>query len=97
MSTNQQIKLGQQLVNFDTDSKPIGIDNRCSACILHDIKDFIGNLRQSNRTIKGFGGIRHNSNIMTAPSNGNGPMMKVRCTSTSYQIHIMCQMAKYDY
>jgi len=26
---------------FDTDSKPIGNDNQCSACIAHWIKDFI--------------------------------------------------------
>ena len=27
---------------FDTDSKSIGIDNRCSTCILHDLNDFVG-------------------------------------------------------
>ena len=50
---------------FDTDSKSVGIDNRCSACISHDIRDFIGPLRESNRTIKGFGGIKHTSTIMS--------------------------------
>ena len=49
---------------FDTDSEMVGIDNRCSACISHDIKDFIGPLKESKRTIKGFGGIKHTSNIM---------------------------------
>ena len=49
---------------FDTDSKPVGIDNRCTACISHDIKDFVGPVHESGRTIKGFGGVRHNSNIM---------------------------------
>ena len=53
-----------QSAQFDTDSKPIGIDNRCSACISHEITDFIGPLKDSNRIIKGFGGIRHSSNIM---------------------------------
>ena len=35
-------------VNFDTDSHPIGVDNRCTACISHDINDFIGKLKDSN-------------------------------------------------
>ena len=37
-------KLGahaQQLATFDTDSKQIGVDNRCSACISHDVNDFV--------------------------------------------------------
>jgi hypothetical protein len=42
---------------FDTDSKAIGIDNRCSACISHDTTDFVGELRDSHRRIKGIGGI----------------------------------------
>jgi hypothetical protein len=49
---------------FDTDSKPVGIDNRCSACISHDVTDCIGELRPSNRWIKGFGGSR-TTNIQT--------------------------------
>ena len=43
--------------HFDTDSRPVGIDNRCSACISHDIKDFEGPLTDVNRSIKGFGGV----------------------------------------
>jgi hypothetical protein len=43
-------------VNFDTDSGPVGIDNRCSGCISHEISDFIGDLRPCSRAIKGFGG-----------------------------------------
>ena len=43
---------------FDTDSGPIGIDNRCTACISHRIEDFEGQLYDSNRVIKGFGGTR---------------------------------------
>ena len=43
---------------FDTDSSRIGIDNRCSACISHDIKDFDGPVTKVNRSIKGFGGER---------------------------------------
>jgi len=43
-------------VLFDTDSKPIGINSRCTACISEDINDFIGGMRESGRAIKGFGG-----------------------------------------
>ena len=45
-------------IAFDTDSGPIGIDNRCTACISHRIEDFEGQLVDSNRSIKGFGGTR---------------------------------------
>lgn len=41
---------------FDTDSSRVGIDNRCSACISDQRSDFKGNLRKTNRVIKGFGG-----------------------------------------
>jgi hypothetical protein len=43
-------------VTFDTDSHAIGIENRCSACISPDPKDFIGKFQKTNRTITGFGG-----------------------------------------
>jgi len=43
---------------FDTDSGPVGIDNRCSACISHEADDFVGPLLDCNRAIKGFGGTR---------------------------------------
>ena len=45
-------------IHFDTDSEPIGIDNRCTGCISHKIEDFDGPLIESNRAIKGFGGSR---------------------------------------
>lgn len=47
----------EHAVKFDTDAAPIGIDNRCSGCISHVSSDFVGELKQSNRGIKGFGGI----------------------------------------
>ena len=34
----------EQRVSFDTDSYDIGVDNRCSACISGNPKDFFGNL-----------------------------------------------------
>ena len=57
-------KAQQQIITFDTDSKPVGIDNQCSAFISHDTNDFIEILMQSDKTIKGFGGVKHYSNIM---------------------------------
>ena len=45
-------------VFFDTDVDTVGIDNRCSACISHCIDDFKGPLRDTKRSIKGFGGTR---------------------------------------
>ena len=45
-------------VCFDTDSKLIGVDNRCSAYISGDISDFDGPVTPTRRTIKGFGGSR---------------------------------------
>ena len=47
-----------RMIHFDTDSYEIGIDNRCSRCISHHIDDFVGNLRDTQQTIKGFGGSR---------------------------------------
>jgi hypothetical protein len=35
-----QTKPKQHLTPFDTDSKPIGINNRYTACISHDLNDF---------------------------------------------------------
>ena len=44
---------------WDTDSGLVGIDKRCSACLSHDPDDFIGEITQCNRLIKGFGGTHH--------------------------------------
>lgn len=46
----------ENYARFDTDSGRVGIDNRASACISHDISDFVGPLKKVNRAIKGFGG-----------------------------------------
>jgi len=43
---------------FDVDFFEIGIDNRCSAYIFHDINNFQGPLIKTNKAIKGFGGTR---------------------------------------
>ena len=53
--TNSSMSM-QRKVTFDTDAEYVGIDNRCSACISHEISDFIGNVSETKRSIKGFGG-----------------------------------------
>ena len=57
----KQTTTQERIVRFDTDAKPIGVDNRCSACISPYIKDFIGPLEDTNKTIKGFAGARTNN------------------------------------
>ena len=51
----------ERIVKFDTDAKPIGVDNRCSTIIFPYIEDFIGPLEDTNKTIKGFAGTRTNN------------------------------------
>jgi len=63
-------------VCFDTDSRSIGIDNRCSACISHDIADFVDTPRPIPGTIKGFGGGHAHQMSKSAPSDGLGKMTK---------------------
>ena len=45
-----------QAMQFDTDSGPIGIDNRCTACISHKVQDFDGPLIEVGSSIRGFAG-----------------------------------------
>lgn len=33
----------------------IGIDNRASGCFSHEVSNFVGQLRECNRVVKGFG------------------------------------------
>ena len=54
----KQLTIQERTVRFDTDAKPIGVDNRCSTCISPYIEDFIGPLEDTNKTIKGFAGAR---------------------------------------
>ena len=57
----KQTTAQERIVKFDTNAKPIGVDNRCSACISPYIKDFIGPLEDTNKTIKGFAGAQTNN------------------------------------
>ena len=58
MQTQATYNASAHNITFDTDSRPIGIDNRCTACISHKVEDFTGPLIDTNRNIKGFGGTR---------------------------------------
>ena len=53
------------LVQFDTDSSSVGINNRCTGCISHVAKDCIGQLHDSGKSIIGFGGTRTNVKVGT--------------------------------
>ena len=57
----KQIASQERIVKFDTDARPIRVDNRCSTCISPYIEDFIGPLKDTNKTIKGFAGARTNN------------------------------------
>jgi hypothetical protein len=39
---------------FDTDSAPVGIDNRCSVCMSHLKSDFVGELTETTLAVTGF-------------------------------------------
>ncbi len=62
MTTQRQAHTN--VVNFDTDSHAIGLDNRCSACISNRIEDFDGPVTKTDKTIKAFAGGRV-SNVYT--------------------------------
>jgi hypothetical protein len=57
MSAKHSIELNDHKMVFDYDSYPIGIDDRCSGCMSHLRKDFIGPLRKVNITVRGFAGV----------------------------------------
>ena len=57
----KQISTHKRIIKFDTDAKPIEVDNICSTCISPYIEDFIGPLEDTNKTIKGFAGARTNN------------------------------------
>jgi transposase InsO family protein len=56
-ANSQQIRSVSQSGPFDTDSALVGMDSRASGCITHDRAD-CGTLKECNRRIKGFGGVR---------------------------------------
>ena len=52
----------QHVVRVDTNSEAIGIDNRASAYISHKADDFVSDMKDFNRVIKGYMGSK-TSNI----------------------------------
>ena len=48
----------ERKTQFDKDSETIGIDNRCSGCLPHVRDNFVGELRQTDRVVKGFAGTK---------------------------------------
>jgi hypothetical protein len=63
---------------FDTDSKPVGINNRCSAWISHDVTDFIGEIRPSNHGSRDLVGHAPPTS-RPGPCNGSSKMTAGRC------------------
>ena len=49
----------RSIPQWNTDSGLIGIDNRCSTYMSHTSDDFVGDLQECRRTIKGFGDQTH--------------------------------------
>ena len=79
MPTKTSTPSNDNVFKMDTDSVTIGIYNRCSLCISHIAEDFIGELTESRRKIRGFGGVIQ-PKIKTGKglSYGNGKMTKDR-------------------
>ena len=48
----------KKMVDFDTDSFLIGVDNHATRCISNDIKHFVGPLIPTKRSCTGFGGAK---------------------------------------
>ena len=76
----KQIASKERIVKFDTDAKPIGVDNQCSVCISPYIEDFIGPLEDTNKTIKGFAGAQTNN-----PKIGT---LHWQCSDDSGEMHV---------
>ena len=78
----------ENMIKFDTDSTKIGIDNRCSGCISHDINDFDGPVHKVNRAIKGFGGERtmniYQGTIVWRWCDNEGKVHKFRIPNSYY-------------
>ena len=81
---------------FNTDSARIGIDNRCSACISHDINDFDGPVTKVNRSIKGFGGERvmnvYRGTIVWKWQDNDGVPHKFRIPNSYYVPEGKCRL-----
>jgi hypothetical protein len=71
MESTSKDKPRSQLVQFDTDSMTVGVDNRGTVCISDRREHFVGELTLGRKIIKGF----HRSKPLKScqvPYNGNG-------------------------
>ena len=57
MPTKTSNPINDTVFQMDTYSATIGIDNRCTLCILQIAEEFVGELRESRIKIRGFGGV----------------------------------------
>ena len=55
--TKTSTPINNHVFQMDTNSATIGTDNRCNLCISHIAEYFVGELRESRRKIRGFGGV----------------------------------------
>ena len=78
----------QRSVKFDSDSKLIGFDNRCSACISLDINDFVGRVVKTDNTITGFGGTTitkvYRGTIAWSWHDDNGALHRFKISNSYY-------------
>jgi len=56
LAQNAINQITSSYASFDADSAPIGVDNRCTACISHSLQDFTSPPIPSAKSIIGFGG-----------------------------------------
>ena len=96
MAAKTELRTGQHIATFDTDSELIGVDNRCTACISHEASDFITELVPTKRTIKGFGGTR-TANVMTGTllwrwSDDDGKTHKFKIPNSYYVPEGKCRL-----
>ena len=80
----------RSIPQWDTDSGLTVIDNRCSGCMSHISGNFVGELQECKRTIKGFG-VKPTTMYTLVPWNEIGKMIKGRYTSSSSQNHNISQ------
>ena len=57
MPTKTSTPINGNVFQIDTDSATIVIYNRCNLCISHILEYFVGELIESRRKIRGFGGV----------------------------------------
>jgi hypothetical protein len=77
----------RMIARFDSDSRPIRIDNCASFCISNEKKDFVSPLRPLNRKLKGIGGTLNNiqsGTIQWAIEDDMGRTHQIRIPNSLY-------------